>query len=148
MRRARSLFAVAALAAFGVLAAGAEATADGGFILVVNRDNPVTALSVSDLRRLISGATKQWDTGAVVHLGIIPSDAPETQYLASLLDMSTRELLARLQEQVFKGELRRPVTLRSSTECVSFARAEAGALCVAGQSEAIPPEAHAVVVKR
>lgn len=134
--------ALLAVASSAAVSAGA-----GGFVIVVNRANTVSSLSRSDLKRAVTGGTKQWSNGAVVQLGIIPSDAPETQYLASLLDLSPREVLSRIQEAVFKGELRRPVILRASAECVAFARGNPGAVCVASDAEALPPEVHAVSIQ-
>ena len=120
--------------------------AAGGFAVIVHHDNPVSAMSRSELKRVFTGGTKQWDSGAVVQIGVIPSDAPETQHLASLLDTTPRELLARIQEQVFKGELRRPAILRTSTDCVAFARSVPGAVCVTSET-VLPPEVHVVVVQ-
>ena len=139
------LFALVALGVLAALAVARPARA-GGFVVLVNRANPVVELSRAELKRLVTGTIKQWDSGAVVQLGIIPSDAPETQYLASILDSTPRELLARIQEQVFKGELRRPVVLRSSADCVAFVRVSPGAVCAASDAEALPPEAHVLVV--
>ena len=137
---------VGLLGAIGVLTAARSIDASGGFVVVVNQANPASALSSSDLKHLVTGGTKQWESGAVVQLGIIPADAPETRYLASLLDTTPRELLARVQEQVFKGELRRPAVLRSSADCIAFARSNPGAICVASETEAVPPEAHTVAI--
>jgi ABC-type phosphate transport system substrate-binding protein len=137
-----------ALALVGLCAsfAVARSACAGGFVVIVNRDNGVTSLSRSELKRYVTGGTKQWDSGAVVQLGIIPSSAPETEYLAGVLDFSVRELLARIQEQIFKGELRRPAVLRSSADCVAFASSNPGAICVAVDSESVPPEAHVVAI--
>jgi hypothetical protein len=146
MRTLRPALGLVVLGVCCGLTVAQSIAAGGGFILLVNHSNAASSLSRSELKRVITGGTKQWDNGAVVQIGIIPNDAPETQYLASLLDTSPRELLARVQEQVFKGELRRPAVLRSSSDCVAFARASAGAICVASDSEAVPPEAHAVVI--
>ena len=99
--------------------AGPRATAGGAFIFVVNARNPTAAVSASDVKRLASGGTKVWEGGAVVQLGIIPGDAPETQYLAATMETTVRELMSLLQQQVFKGELRRPAILRSSADCVA-----------------------------
>jgi hypothetical protein len=123
------------------------ASADGAFVVLVNNANTVTSLSRSELKRAATGGTKQWDSGAVVQLGIIPSDAPETQQLASLLDSSPRELLSRIQEQVFKGEMRRPATLHSSADCGAFVRSVQGGFCVAAASQQVPPEAHVVSIR-
>lgn len=127
-------------------ASGSTSAAAGGFAVLVNRENPVTSMSKSELKRVFTGGTKQWDSGAVVQIGVIPSDAAETQYLAGLLETTPRELLARIQEQVFKGELRRPAVLRTSADCVAFARSVPGAVCVTSET-ALPPEVHAVVVQ-
>jgi hypothetical protein len=125
----------------------ARRAAAGGFVVLVNRGNPVVELSRTELKRLVTGAIKQWDGGSVVQLGIIPGDVPETEYLASVLDTTPRELLARIQEQVFKGELRRPVVLRSSADCIAFARVSAGAVCAASETVELPPEVHVVAVR-
>jgi hypothetical protein len=124
----------------------AQPASAGNFVVLVNHGNPVADLSRSDLKRMVTGVTKQWDNGAVVQLGIIPGDVPETQYLASVLDSTPRELLARIQEQVFKGELRRPAVLRSSADCVAFVRVSPGALCASTDAEALPPEVHVVAI--
>ncbi|MGD0679690.1 MAG: hypothetical protein ABSC94_30250 [Polyangiaceae bacterium] len=131
---------------FGAALAFAPGAGAGGYVVLVNASNQVTSLSHSELKHVVLGATKQWSNGAVVQVGIIPGDAPETQYFGSLLDLTPRELLARIQEAVFKGELRRPAVLRSSADCVAMARAGAGAICVASDGEALPPEVHVVTV--
>jgi hypothetical protein len=132
---------LAALCLAGPAGAGAD------FNVVVNQKNPVTSLTASDLKRVISGGTKVWDGAGVVQLGVIPSDAPETQYLAATLETTPRELLALLQQQVFKGELKRPVVLRSSADCVAFAASNPGGICVAAASVPIPAGAHAVPIR-
>ena len=144
LRRVLSLLVVVA---FCWLVAARVAFADGGFVVLVNQSNPVASLGPSQLKRVVTGGIKQWDSGAVVQLGIIPTDCPETRYLASLLDMEPRTLLTRIQEQVFKGELRRPVILRSSADCASFASASAGAICIASDHEHIPASAKAVAIR-
>jgi hypothetical protein len=122
------------------------AGAGDGFVILVNRSNPITSISRSDIKRTLNGGIKQWESGAVVQLGIIPNEAGETQYLASLVSLTPRELISRIQEQVFKGELRRPVILHRTGDCVAFARSSPGALCVATESEPVPPETHVLAI--
>jgi ABC-type phosphate transport system substrate-binding protein len=145
-RRAFLLASVATLTAT-FLGGSRRAAADGGFVVIVNKANDTAQLSRSELKKLCTGGTKQWKSGAAVQLGIIASEAPETQHLSSLIDLAPKELLSRIQEQVFKGEMKRPVVLRSSAECIAFARSNPGAICVASAQTAIPPEAHAVVIR-
>jgi hypothetical protein len=116
------------------------------FTLVVHKDNTQASVSTAELKSLMSGGQKQWASGAVVHVGVITSEAPETQYLAGLLGGSVADMLARIQQQVFKGEMRRPAVLKSGADCIAFARADAGALCVAS-SAGLPADVHALSVK-
>jgi hypothetical protein len=135
------------LIGFGSLTLTRSAAATGGFVVLVHQSNAVSSMSHSALQRVVSGETKQWDNGAVVQLGVIPSiDAPETIRFASLVDMSPREFLSFIQQQVFKGEVRRPAVLRFSADCAAFVRATTGAICVASDDTPIPPEAHVVSV--
>ncbi len=145
-RRAFALVAVFSIEC-ALFAPTEVARADGGYVIMVNNANDATTLSRSELKKVVTGGTKQWKSGAAVQVGIIASDAPETQHLSSLIDLSTKELLARIQEQVFKGEMKRPVVLRSSADCVAFARSSPGAICVASAHASIPPEAHPVAVR-
>jgi hypothetical protein len=125
-----------------------HASAGGPFNLLVSAKNPVASLSASEVKRLVSGATKTWASGAgVVQLGIIPGEAPETVYLASMLETTPRELISMIQQQVFKGELRRPVSLRSPTDCAALVSANTGAFCIASASAPVPDTARIVPVQ-
>ncbi len=134
------------VAAF-VLLLARSGGADAGFNVVVNKANPVSTLSRSELKRLVTGGTKTWSSGAVVQLGVIPSDAAETAHLASLLETSPRELLGVIQQQVFKGEARRPVVLRSSADCVAMVSSNPGGFCVASGATAVGDGAHVVSLR-
>ena len=134
------------LALCGAFASRARG-AGGGFTQVVNAQNAVSSLSASDVKRVLSGGTKVWESGAVVQLGLAPGDAGGMQYLAGAVDTTPRELLSMLQQQVFKGELRRPVVLRSSADCFAFASQTPGALCVAATGVPVPAGAKVVALR-
>ncbi len=141
------LLSATAVVAFLAWPSPSAAAKEDTFMIVVSAGNPIEQLSRAELKRLATGGLKQWPNGAVVHLGIIPEDsAPETVALASLLEMTPRELFTRIQEQIFKGEMRRPAVLHSSADCVAFASAVPGALCVA-RAQALPAEARAVPIR-
>ena len=133
--------------AFVGLAIGANNASADSFVVLVNNSNPITSLSRTDIKRAVTGGIKQWESGAAIQVGIIPGNAPETQYLASLIDMSPSAFLSRIQEQVFKGEMRRPALLHSSTECAAFASSNPSSICVATSAQGIPPGAHVVTVE-
>jgi hypothetical protein len=139
--------AITVVVAAAVLCAVENRAMAGDFLVVVNASNAITSISRAELKRAITGGTKQWGNGAVVQVGLIPRDAPETRYLGSLIDMSTRDLIERIQEQVFKGEMRRPIVLKSSEDCLALARFSQGAICVVAAGPAIPAEARVVSVQ-
>ncbi len=141
----RSLFM--GLTLVGALLASLETDTQAGdpFVIIVHKANTTSTLSHSELKKIVTGGTRQWDSGAAVQVGLIPGDTPETSYLGKALDLSVRDLLGRLQEQVFKGEMRRPVVLRSSADCVALARGNPGAICVAAAG-AVTPDLHVVTI--
>jgi hypothetical protein len=140
-------YGMTVVVAAAVLGAVESRAMAGDFLVVVNASNSITSISRAELKRAITGGIKQWSNGAVVQLGLIPRDAPETRYLGSLVDMSTRDLIERIQEQVFKGEMRRPIVLKSSEDCLALARFSQGAICVVAAGPPIPAEARVVSVQ-
>jgi hypothetical protein len=141
-----ALGALAALCALASLAAPAVA-AGAAYNLVVNKQNPVASLSTSDLKRVISGGTKVWDGGAVVQIGLTPGDAQGMLFLATAVDTSPRELLSFIQQQVFKGEVRRPIALRAPSDCLAFASATPGGICIAPSGVPVPDGARVVPLR-
>lgn len=121
------------------------------FVVLRHRTNPVSTLDATDLHRLFTGRTKQWEGGQVVQAIVMISEtAPEMLFLAGLFGMSTRDLLSRIQQEVFRGEMRRPLVVQSSRECVEAVRANPGGLCVAEVSvlAGLPADVVAVRVTR
>jgi hypothetical protein len=114
-----------------LVAVGGEALAVPGYVIVCHPSNPAATLSGGDLKKAVTGGLKQWGNGAPVQVGISAGESPELQHLSEAAGMKSSDLLGRIQQQVFRGEMRRPVVVRSSAECVAFAKANAGAICAA-----------------
>ena len=116
------------------LAVSATASADD-FVVVCSRSAGPASMNLDDLRRVFTGRTRQWDSGAVVQTVIIPAEsAPETAFLAALLGMTGRELLTRIQAEVFRGEMRRPVIIRSSQDCLAALHNIPSGICIVNAS--------------
>jgi hypothetical protein len=131
-RFATSVLSLAVLLVCAPLAAAED------FVVLCHQENPVPSLSKSHLRKLFTGGIKQWESGALVQVALINGNAPETAYLAKMLDMTPWELTFRIQEQIYKGEMKRPVALRSSADCGAFARATPGAICISAAGHTVP----------
>lgn len=137
------------LAAAAVLASSAPPSraGEGAFVVVCHASNPIGSLSPQDLKKALTGGTKQWSNGAVVQVGMAASDTPDLRFLAGAAGMAGSELLSRVQQQVFKGEMRKPVILRSPAECLGLARANPGAICVAPSGAALPADVKVVAIR-
>lgn len=137
------------LVALAVLLCAHTAHADG-FAVARHKSN-AAPMDAETLRKAFSGRMKQWENGAVVQPVLIASeDAAETKFLAEALGMSARELLNRIQQEVFRGEMRRPTVIKSSAECVAVVRGNPGAFCVINEAAAatLPSEVAATSVKK
>ena len=64
-----------------------------------------------------------------------------------LVPSRAQELLSRVQQQVFKGEMKRPIVVRSSAECVALVRSNVGAFCVAAKGTSLTPDVKPIPVR-
>jgi ABC-type phosphate transport system substrate-binding protein len=140
-------FTVAVAVALGLGSIATTTHADGGFVVVCNSSNPISSLSSADLKKALTGGTKQWGNGAIVQLGIASSETPDLNFLAGAAGMSAAELLSRVQQQVFKGEMRKPVILRSTAGCLGLVRSNPGGICATTAGGALPAEAKIVAIR-
>jgi hypothetical protein len=98
------------LFAWVLIAAVAHASA-GGYVLVRNARNPVAKLSREAVKGMFSGRITTWDTGNQVVLVIGSEDAPAMIWLApTLFGVSTKTLLIKIKQQVFRGEMPHPLS--------------------------------------
>jgi len=87
----------------------------GTVAVVVNDKNPVTNVSIAELRRLFAGEKRSWAGGQPVILFVRTSGARERVVLLRLLDMSESEYKRYWAAQVFRGEATaEPVALFSN----------------------------------
>jgi hypothetical protein len=87
----------------------------GAIAVVVNDKNPVTNVSIAELRRLFAGEKRSWTGGQPVILFVRTPGCPERLLLLRLLDMSESEYKRYWTAQVFRGEATaEPVALFSN----------------------------------
>jgi phosphate transport system substrate-binding protein len=72
--------------------------------VIVNPDNPVTNLSLADLRRIFSGEKRAWPGGTPIKLIVRGPGAPEREALLRLLGISEGQYKEFWTTQVFRGE--------------------------------------------
>jgi len=81
------------------------ALAQGGDVaVVVNPANPITGLSLIELRKVFSGQKGSWPGGLPIRLIVRPPGSHERFVLLRLLGMSESEYKQYWTAQVFRGE--------------------------------------------
>ena len=142
-RRRPAVAAVAGLLlAAALLAPDSPAHADE-FVLVRNAKNPVKALSKTEVKDMATGKRKVWSHGVVVQVVLAPPGSAELAWLASVvIGVPESTFMARVRQEVFKGEMRKPVMAQSEKVCLAAIAADLGGLGVvtAATARSLPPE--------
>jgi len=113
-----------------VLFAGGRAKA-GDFVFVRNAGNGTTEAGKEEMKDVFTGKKTSWKGGAKVELGLGAGGSPELKWLAQeLIGASEDILLAKIKQEVFKGDMKKPTTVGSAAECIAFVKKSAGGVCV------------------
>jgi ABC-type phosphate transport system substrate-binding protein len=126
--------------AVGLLLLGRPAFA-GDFVFVRNSQNDVSEASREDLKEIFTGKKASWKNGQKVDLGLAAGGSPELKWLAQeLLGTGEEILMAKIKQEVFKGDMKKPTTVGSAQECLALVKKNAGGVCVvdADSAKALP----------
>jgi hypothetical protein len=149
-RARRSAIALRRVAAWSVLALMLSTTfaraviandlADD-FVLVRNTRNTTASVSRGDVKDLSVGKRKTWGSGAVVQLVLPPAGTPALGWFASaVVGVPEDALMNKIRQEVFKGELRKPLTAASDKDTLSAVAADPGTLGIvhAASAKSLP----------
>ena len=119
--------------------AAPAARAEGGFVFVRSAKNASAKVSPAALRDLLTGRSKKWPSGPAVQLVLREEESPEISWAASTLFGTTgRALIAKVRQEVFKGEVRAPLQASSEEDTLAKVKANDGALGVVKEGTALP----------
>ena len=97
--------------------------------IVVNRNNPLSEISLADLRRLFRGQRSRWMNGRRVTLVMRDPGAPERDaILRSLYGLDEMEYRRAYMRAVVSGEAEAPKTLASNNGVLRFVYNVPGAI--------------------
>ena len=123
-----------------VLGLGTGARADG-FVLIRNAKAPAGTLSKADVRALYTGKTKMAGNNIVVV--VVPADAAAAfdAFVDQVFGISAKTLLSKIKQEVFKGEMAKPLKAASDDDVVhGVAGATGGYGVVSPQAaKSLPP---------
>ena len=139
----KTLIFYLALAFFGCLAQAQTAAgpkSPGDIAVVVNSVNPVSDLSVGDLRRILLGERRFWGGNVQVRLALREHGAREReQVVTTILKMDGKAFSEHWRAKVFRGEASdEPLTL-SAAMTLQYVKETPGALSFVSAKN-LPPE--------
>ena len=141
---------VLAMAVAAALAAGGAVAADD-FVLIRNVKNPVTKLTRTEIKDMAVGKKKVWPQGQqVVQMVLGPSGSPELGWFSTVVvGAPEATFMAKVRQEVFKGEMRRPIVAPAENDCLEAVGADPGALGVVRASAAghLPPSVALVALR-
>jgi hypothetical protein len=144
MRALRALAMVTFVWASTCASLPASAT---GYVFIRNQKNPTTTLNKQTIRSLFTGQTKQCG-GAVVQTVVGEKESEEFGHLAAVFGTGPSELLAKIKQEVFRGEMRRPVLAHTPSECIAAVAQYAGGIGIIPDDlvKTLPPTVTPVAV--
>jgi hypothetical protein len=90
------------------------------FVVLVNSKISETHLRRAEVRDVFIGQTKQWSSGFVVQPIIGEESSSEFAWLAArIFRLSPREVITRMKQEIFRGEMRRPIVAHDAQECLT-----------------------------
>lgn len=112
-----------------VSAPALQATEDPGFVVIVNKANPVRTMTVAELRRVFMKQTRMWPHAE----SIVPVDWDATSpiretFSKQVLARSVREMADYWVQQSVTQGLTPPSTQRSTRALLRFVASVAGAI--------------------
>jgi hypothetical protein len=134
----RLAFALAVMLALAVsLGSGPAAYgAADGFVLICNAKIATQALSRSEVRSLYTGKAKTLGGNAVVVVIRSDDDVPFTEFADQVFGVPTKTLLAKIKQEVFKGEMSKPVKAETDDEVVRYVSGSTGTIGVVSSQAA------------
>jgi hypothetical protein len=107
--------------------------------VIVNPKNPITNISLADLRKTFAGQRRSWPGGLAVKLIIQPAGSSERLAMLRLLSMSESEYKQYWTAQVFRGEVdAEPLTLPSFGMVKEAAKLFPGAIALVRAQDVKP----------
>lgn len=139
-------FKIGVAAALALLLLGGSALA-ADFVFVKSAQNDTAQASKDELKEILTGKTSSWKNGQKIELGLAPTGSAELKWVAQeLFGTSADALMAKIKQEVFKGDMKKPTSVASAQECFALVKKSSGAVCIVdGDSAKSLPDGVAVL---
>jgi hypothetical protein len=135
----RSKIGIATIAVALLASAGRAAAAD--FVFLRSAQNDTAEASKEELKEVFTGKKGSWKNGQKIEIGLAPNGSAELKWVAQeLIGASEEILLAKIKQETFKGDMKKPTSVASAQECIALIKKSAGGICVvdADSAKALP----------
>jgi ABC-type phosphate transport system substrate-binding protein len=103
----------------------------GQFVFLKSAQNDTAQASKDDLKDIFTGRQAAWKNGQKAEIGLGAAGSPELKWVAQeLIGASEDILMAKIKQEVFKGEMKKPATVSSAQECIALVKKSPGGICV------------------
>lgn len=126
-----SFASIAALLSFVLLAwpPVSAQTADAGFVVVVNRANPVSEISRADLARMFLKQTPRWSNGQSVEpVDLVGSSPIREAFSRRVHQRSASSVISYWRQQIFSGRGVPPPEQANEAGVIRYVSGHAGAV--------------------
>ncbi len=107
----------------------------GDFVFIKSAQNDIASAGKEDLKEIFTGKRSSWKNGQKVELGLGAGGSAELKWLAQeLIGASEDILLAKIKQEVFKGDMKKPTTVSSAAECFALVKKSPGGICVVDEA--------------
>jgi ABC-type phosphate transport system substrate-binding protein len=114
----------------GMLLIGGQVSA-GEFVFLKAAQNDTASASKEDLKEIFTGKRTSWKNGQKIEIGLGASGSPELKWVSQeLIGASEDILMAKIKQEVFKGDMKKPTTVGSAQECIALVKKTPGGICV------------------
>jgi ABC-type phosphate transport system substrate-binding protein len=121
---------LAVLLAVAITSASPARAAADGFALVCNASATAPSLSKAEVRALYTGKAKTFGGNAVTVVVRPEGDAPFGQFVDQVFGIPASALLSKIKQEVFKGEMQKPVKAATDDEVVQAVGGSPGVIGV------------------
>lgn len=113
---------------FLIIVTFASSAVADGLALIVNRDNPVTALRLEEVRLIFLGKKSTWQNGRNIVPIIQENSRVHSQFSQELIAKTPQQFTMYWKKQLFTGTGIPPRTVKSDGEVKAFVAAKSGAI--------------------
>lgn len=120
----------------------------GDFVFIKSAQNDTAQASKEDLKEIFTGKKGSWKNGQKIEIGIPPNGSAELKWVAQeLIGASEDILMAKIKQEVFKGDMKKPTPVASAAECFALVKRSPGGICVVDDASAKRVPEGAAVLK-